>query len=39
MGEKLEKPSIMVSPILFLIIAGLSALFVAALLYQILGSR
>jgi hypothetical protein len=29
----------MVNPVLFIIVVGLSALFVAALLYQILGSR
>jgi len=34
-----EKPGFMVNPILFIIVAGLSFLFVAALLYQILGSR
>jgi len=34
-----EKPSLIVNPILFIIVAGLSFLFVAALLYQILGSR
>ena len=34
-----EKPGFMVNPILFIIVAGLSILFVAALLYQILGSR
>jgi hypothetical protein len=37
MAEKLEKPGILVNPILFLIVAGLTALFIAALLYQILG--
>jgi hypothetical protein len=34
-----EKPSIIVNPVLFIIVAGLTILFVAALLYQILGSR
>ncbi len=34
-----EKPGFMVNPILFIIVAGLSILFVSALLYQILGSR
>ena len=34
-----EKPGFMVNPILFIIVAGLYILFVAALLYQILGSR
>lgn len=34
-----EKPGIMVNPVLFLIVIGLSALFAAALLYQILGAR
>jgi hypothetical protein len=34
-----EKPGIMVNPILFLIVVGLGVLFVAALLYQIIGSR
>jgi len=34
-----EKPGFLVNPVLFIIVVGLSALFVAALLYQILGSR
>ncbi len=29
----------MINPILFILVAGLSALFVAALLYQLLGVR
>ena len=39
MGQNLEKPGILVNPILFLIIAGLTVLFIAALLYQVLGKR
>jgi len=35
----IEKPGFMVNPVLFIIVVGLSALFVAALLYQFLGSR
>lgn len=34
-----EKPGIMVNPVLFIIVVGLGALFAAALIYQILGSR
>jgi hypothetical protein len=34
-----DKPGIMVNPVLFLIVVGLGVLFVAALLYQIIGSR
>jgi hypothetical protein len=37
--ETAKDPGIMVNPILFIIVAGLSALFIAAILYQILGSR
>lgn len=39
MGQNLEKPGILVNPVLFIIVAGLTALFIAALLYQILGTR
>ena len=34
-----EKPGLMINPILFLIVAGLAVLFVAALLYQLVGHR
>jgi len=34
-----KDPGWMVNPILFIIVAGLSALFIAAILYQILGAR
>lgn len=34
-----EKPGFMVNPVLFIIVVGLGVLFVAAILYQILGSR
>ncbi len=34
-----EKPGWMINPILFILVAGLSVLFVAALLYQLLGLR
>jgi hypothetical protein len=34
-----DEPSSPVNPVLLLIVVGLGALFVAALLYQILGSR
>ena len=34
-----EKPGFMINPILFIIVVALSALFVAALLYQILSVR
>jgi hypothetical protein len=37
--EVAEDPGWMVNPVLFIIVAGLSLLFVAAILYQILGSR
>jgi hypothetical protein len=39
LAEKLEKPGVLVNPVLFLIVAGLTALFIAALLYQVLGHR
>ena len=39
MAETLEKPGILVNPVLFLIVVGLTALFIAAILYQILGAR
>jgi len=39
MAEKLAKPGVLVNPVLFLIIAGLTVLFIAALLYQVLGKR
>jgi hypothetical protein len=34
-----EKQGWMINPILFILVAGLSVLFVAALLYQLLGVR
>jgi len=34
-----KDPGWMVNPILFIIVAGLSALFIAAILYQTLGAR
>jgi hypothetical protein len=37
--ERLKDPGFMVNPILFLIVAGLAALFVAALYYQIVINR
>ena len=39
LAEKLEKPGVLVNPVLFIIVAGLAALFVAAILYQILGQH
>jgi hypothetical protein len=37
--EVAKDPGWMVNPILFIIVIGLSVLFVAAILYQILGAR
>jgi hypothetical protein len=37
--EVTKDPGWMVNPILFIIVVGLSVLFVAAILYQILGPR
>jgi len=37
--EAAKDPGWMVNPVLFLIVVGLSVLFVAAILYQILGAR
>ena len=34
-----KDPGWMVNPVLFIIVAGLSVLFVVAILYQILGAR
>ena len=39
MEQQLEKPGILVNPVLFIIVIALAALFVAAILYQILGQR
>jgi hypothetical protein len=39
MTETAKDPGWMVNPVLFIIVAGLSALFIAAILYQILGVR
>jgi hypothetical protein len=39
MTEVAKDPGWMVNPVLFIIVAGLSVLFVAAILYQILGVR
>ncbi len=39
MTELAKDPGWMVNPVLFIIVAGLTALFVAAILYQILGVR
>ena len=39
MTEAAKDPGWMVNPVLFLIVVGLSVLFVAAILYQILGAR
>jgi len=37
--EVAKDPGFMVNPVLFIIVIGLSVLFVAAILYQILGVR
>ena len=39
MTEVAKDPGWMVNPVLFIIVIGLSVLFVAAILYQILGVR
>jgi hypothetical protein len=39
MTEVAKDPGWMVNPVLFVIVVGLSVLFVAAILYQILGAR
>jgi len=39
MTEVAKDPSWMVNPVLFIIVVGLTVLFVAAILYQILGVR
>ncbi len=39
MTDVAKDPGWMVNPVLFIIVAGLSVLFVAAILYQILGVR
>ena len=39
MTEVAKDPGWMVNPVLFIIVVGLTALFVAAILYQILGVR
>ena len=39
MEQQLEKPGLLVNPVLFILIIGLAVLFIAALLYQILGNR
>ena len=39
MTKATKDPGWMVNPVLFIIVVGLSVLFVAAILYQILGAR
>ncbi len=39
MTEVAKDPGFMVNPVLFIIVIGLTVLFVAAILYQILGVR
>ena len=39
MTEVAKDPGWMVNPVLFIIVVGLSVLFVAAILYQIVGVR
>jgi hypothetical protein len=39
MTEVAKDPGWMVNPVLFILVVGLSVLFVAAILYQILGVR
>ena len=39
MTHVVKDPGWMINPVLFILVVGLTALFVAAILYQILGAR